>query len=51
MMKVVAKMLFNEIYSLYYKTVGKIIESAIEGQLDDKTLRKIIADNGGKGRR
>ena len=38
-------MLFNEIYSLYYKAVAKAIDSAIKGQLDDKTLRQIIREN------
>ena len=45
MRKAVTTMLFNEIYSLYYKAVAKAIDSAIKGQLDDKTLRQIISEN------
>ena len=38
-------MLFNEIYSLYYKAVEKAIDSAIKGELNDKILRQIIREN------
>lgn len=35
-------MLFNEVYSLYYKAVGKAIDCAIKGELTDKALRDIV---------
>ena len=38
-------MLFNEIYSVYYNTVAKIIAKSIQGGFDEKTINKIITDN------
>ena len=38
-------MIFNEIYSVYYKTVAKIIVEALEGELDQKRLRRIVREN------
>ena len=38
-------MLFNEIHSLYYKTVGKIITKAIAGPVTDKEIRRTIEEN------
>ena len=40
----VMKMLFNEIYSSYYNTVAAIISMAVEKQLDDKALYKIVRE-------
>ena len=40
----VTKMLFNEIYSSYYNTVAAIISLAVEKQLDDKALYKIVRE-------
>lgn len=37
-------MLFSELYSVYYKTVGKIISKAFESDVDEKSLQKIIDD-------
>lgn len=37
-------MLFSELYSVYYKTVGKIISKAFESDVDEKSLKKIIDD-------
>ena len=38
-------MIFNEIYSAYYNTVAKIIADVIEGNTDDKSINKIVAEN------
>ena len=38
-------MIFNEIYSAYYNTVAKIIAAVIEGNIDDKGINKIVAEN------
>lgn len=38
-------MIFNEIYSAYYNTVAKIIESIIDGNADEKTVNRIISEN------
>ncbi len=38
-------MMFSELYSIYYNTVAKIISSAIEGDLTDKEMRRIIMEN------
>lgn len=38
-------MIFNEIYSVYYKTVAKIIERALCEDLDRKSLGQIIREN------
>ncbi len=36
-------MIFNEIYSVYYNTVAKIISAIINENADEKTLNKIVA--------
>lgn len=38
-------MIFNEIHSAYYNAVAKIIASIINGNADEKTINKIIAEN------
>lgn len=38
-------MIFNEIYSVYYNTVAKIITSIINGKNDEKTINRIINEN------
>jgi len=38
-------MIFNEIYSAYYNTVARIIESILSGNADEKTVNKIICEN------
>lgn len=38
-------MIFNEIYSAYYNTVAKIIESILKGDGDEKTLTRIVCEN------
>lgn len=38
-------MIFSEIYSCYFSTVSKIISKAVEGDLDDKTLKAIVQGN------
>lgn len=38
-------MIFNEIYSVYYNTVAKIITSIINGKNDEKTINRIISEN------
>ena len=38
-------MIFNEIYSVYYNTVAKIISAVINGKTDEKTLNQIVCDN------
>lgn len=38
-------MIFNEIYSVYYNTVAKIISAVISGETDEKKLDKIVSEN------
>lgn len=38
-------MIFNEIYSVYYNTVAKIIKSIINGDAEMETINRIIEDN------
>lgn len=38
-------MLFSEIYSCYFSAVSKVISKALNGELDDKTLMRIIREN------
>lgn len=38
-------MIFSELYSVYYSTVGKIIDSIQMGNGDERTLRKIVEEN------
>lgn len=38
-------MIFNEIYSVYYNTVAKIISEIIRNSADEKSLNKIVEDN------
>jgi len=38
-------MIFNEIYSVYYNTVAKIISSVLNGTTDEKSLNKIVTEN------
>jgi len=38
-------MIFNEIYSVYYNTVAKIISAVINGKTDEKTHNQIVCDN------
>lgn len=38
-------MIFNEIYSVYYNTVAKILAELLKGNTDEKNLDKIIAEN------
>lgn len=38
-------MIFNEIYSVYYNVVAKIIARILEGGADEKELNKIVYDN------
>lgn len=35
-------MLFNELYSAYYNAVASIIEKALDGAVDERTMREII---------
>ena len=38
-------MIFNEIYSVYYNVVAKIIARILEGDANEKELNKIVCDN------
>ena len=38
-------MIFNEIYSVYYNTVAKIVSSVLDGNTDKKSLEDIVAKN------
>ena len=38
-------MLFNEIYGLYYNTVSKILSKAIDNNLKNEDIEKIIREN------
>ena len=38
-------MIFNEIYSVYYNTVAKIIAAAIANGIDDSAVAAIVAEN------
>jgi len=38
-------MLFNEIYGVYYSTVARILEAAVDGELTEDSLNKTVADN------
>lgn len=38
-------MIFNEIYSVYYNAVAKIISAVLEGETDEKALNRIVCDN------
>lgn len=38
-------MLFNELYSVYYNTVAKIIESAFDSKVTEKELQRHVLDN------
>lgn len=38
-------MIFNEIYSVYYNVVAKIIARILEGGADEKELNQIVCDN------
>lgn len=38
-------MIFNEIHSVYYNVVAKIIARILEGVADEKELNKIVCDN------
>ena len=38
-------MIFNEIYSVYYSTVAKIISTVLDGQIDELTLNRIVTEN------
>lgn len=38
-------MIFNEIYSAYYHTVAKIIESLLSGSRNERILEKIVLEN------
>ncbi|MCH5191522.1 MAG: WYL domain-containing protein [Oscillospiraceae bacterium] len=38
-------MIFNEIYSVYYNAVAKIIAQIISGERDEKELNQIVYDN------
>ncbi len=38
-------MIFNEIYSAYYNTVAKIVNAVLDGDADEKTLNRIVAEN------
>lgn len=38
-------MIFNEIYSVYYNTVAKILAEIIKGNTDEKNLNQIISEN------
>lgn len=38
----VSKMIFSELYSVYYKTVAKIIEKAFEKDVTEKELRQCV---------
>lgn len=38
-------MIFNEIYSVYYNVVAKIIARILEGGTDEKELNQIVCDN------
>lgn len=39
-------MIFNEIYSIYYKIISKALSMAQEGKLDSKTLYEIVKQDG-----
>lgn len=41
----ISKLIFSEIYSLYYKTVGKILNEAFERPLGESEVREIINEN------
>ncbi len=38
-------MIFNEIFSVYYSTVAKILSAAIDGDITDRDMEKIIEEN------
>lgn len=38
-------MIFDEIYSVYYNTLNKLLALAIEEELDEHTFRQVINDN------
>lgn len=38
-------MIFNELYSVYYNTVAKIIREVIDGNTDEKRLQEIVCKN------
>ncbi|MEG1805248.1 MAG: hypothetical protein RR327_02525 [Clostridia bacterium] len=38
-------MIFSEIYGLYFRTMEKLIEKAINGTLDDSAFYQLISDN------
>lgn len=38
-------MIFNEIYSVYYNTVAKIIAEILNGNKSEKSLNKIVSEN------
>ena len=38
-------MIFNEIYSVYYNTVAKIISAVLNGNANEKILNEIVAEN------
>lgn len=38
-------MIFDEIYSVYYNTLNKLLGMAIEGSLDEESFRSVINDN------
>ncbi len=37
--------LFSEVYGTYYRTLARLINMAIEGRLDIKSMREIISEN------
>lgn len=38
-------MIFNEIYGAYYNTVARVLEKAVNGELDEKLLRETVKEN------
>lgn len=38
-------MLFNEVYSSYFNTVSRVLEKAVDGELTEKEINRIVIEN------